>query len=366
MRFASARGPVVDAWWEWSSVYLGCNLNKLGITLDMTTPEGLELGLELLSKADALVENFSPRVLDHFGLTWDAVRTVNPRLVMLRMPAFGLNGPWRDRTGFAQTMEQASGMAWLTGFEDGPPIIPRGPCDPLAGSHATFALLACLQERERSGRGHFVESTMVESALNVAAEMVVEYGAYGAKLERAGNRGPVAAPQGVYRCAGRENWLALAVATDAQWEGLQAVLGHPQWSADLRLQHAAGRREFHDLIDRHLNEFFGTRVLETIGDELLAAGVPAAPVVDPPRMTDNPQVRARRFAETFEHPIVGRHEVLGMPFRFSSHPGQWFRSPSPTLGQHNRHVLQGILGISDDRFDELARSGVIGDRPVGT
>src|SRR5262249_37874972 len=151
------------------------------------------------------------------------------------------------------------GMAWMTGFQDGPPVIPRGPCDPLAGIHAAFALLAALHERERSGRGHFVESTMVEAALNVAAEMVIEHGAYGATLSRDGNRGPVAAPQGLYRCAGTENWLALAVVTDTHWVGLRRVLDEPGWAQHPDLETAAGRRAAHDLIDGYLQPFFATK-----------------------------------------------------------------------------------------------------------
>ena len=170
---------------------------------------------------------------------------------MVRMPAFGLNGPWRDRTGFAQTMEQASGMAWMTGFAEGPPIIPRGACDPLAGMHATFALMAALEERDRSGQGHLLEVTMVEAALNVAAEVVIEHSAYGVSLARDGNRGPVSAPQGLYPCQGFEQWLALAVATDEQWAELRLVLGDPEWARDPELDDVAGRRIAHDLIDKH-------------------------------------------------------------------------------------------------------------------
>src|SRR5207253_6206291 len=121
-----------------------------------------------------------------------------------RMPAFGLDGPWRDRTGFAQTMECIAGMAWLTGFPDRPPVLVRGACDPLAGMHAVVATLVALAERDEHGGGRLVEVAMVEAALNAAAEPVIEHDASGTVLSRAGNRGPVAAPQGVYPCAGED------------------------------------------------------------------------------------------------------------------------------------------------------------------
>jgi crotonobetainyl-CoA:carnitine CoA-transferase CaiB-like acyl-CoA transferase len=174
------------------------------------------------------VENFTPRVLENFGLSWERVQALNPRAIMLRMPAFGLSGPWRDYTGFAQTMEQLSGMAWMTGHADDQPRIPRGPCDPLAGMHSAFAFLVALAERATSGHGHHVESTMVESALNVAAEQLVEWSAHGHLMEREGNRSPLAAPQGLYPCAGgqpgMEDWLALSIAKDEQWRALRSVL----------------------------------------------------------------------------------------------------------------------------------------------
>jgi crotonobetainyl-CoA:carnitine CoA-transferase CaiB-like acyl-CoA transferase len=366
MRFQSAKPPTVGFWWEWGSVFLGNNLNKKGVTLDLTRPEGLNLILRLVAGADALIENFSPRVLDNFGLTWERVRATNPKAVMVRMPAFGLSGPWRDRTGFAQTMEQVSGMAWMTGFADGPPIIPRGPCDPFAGLHAAFALLAALEDRDRSGMGHLVESTMVEAALNVAAEMGIEYQAYKAVLSRSGNRGPVAAPQGLYPCAGDENWLALAIASDDQWTALKRYLGNPTWASRSDFDSRSGRRAAHDEIDEHLRAWFADSDIEASVKELTECGIPAARVVEPNRVLDNPQLRARRFIESFDHPIVGHHEVMGMPFRFSSDSGNWFRTASPTMGQHNREVFTGLLGLSETQLQELRETDIIGEYPRGT
>jgi len=250
MRFQSVKQPATDLWWEWSALYQGVNLNKRGITLDLTRPGGVALVKHLLARADAAVENFSPRVMDGLGLGYDELARENPRLVLVRMPAFGLDGPWRDRVGFAQTMEQVSGMAWLTGFPDGPPVIPRGACDPLAGLHALTALLVALEHRRRTGRGQLVEATMVEAALNAAAEPVLEQGANGASLARDGNRGPVGAPQNLYACRGDDAWLALSVTSDAQWKALIEMMGDPLWARDGVLATTAGRRARQDEVDR--------------------------------------------------------------------------------------------------------------------
>src|SRR5207245_5827307 len=137
---------------------------KRSVTLDMNRPEGVELAKRLIAGADAVMENFTPRVMDNFGLGWDTVHAVNPRAMMQRMPAFGLDGPWRDRPGFAQTMEQLTGLAWLTGHADDQPRVQRGPCDPIAGVHAALAFLVALEERDRNGRVVHVESTLAEAA----------------------------------------------------------------------------------------------------------------------------------------------------------------------------------------------------------
>jgi crotonobetainyl-CoA:carnitine CoA-transferase CaiB-like acyl-CoA transferase len=362
MRFASARPPGTEAWWEWSGMFQAVNANKRDVTLNLRSDEGRTLLDEMLRGADVLIENFSPRVLDEFGLDQAGLAALNPRLITIRMPAFGLDGPWRDRTGFAQTMEQASGMAWMTGEADGPPLIPRGACDPLAGMHAAFAAVAALDDRERTGRGGYIESTMVEAALNVAAEIVLERTAYGTTLARDGNRGPVAAPQGLYPCRGEEQWLALAVATDAQWHALRAALGDPAWMRADAYRTADGRRAAHDAIDAELRAWAREQDLHTAAEALSSAGVPAEPVLDAATAAGLEPFRARSFVETVDHPVLGRYEVIGLPFRLASHPGPWFRTPPPTLGQHNDEVLGGLLGHPAAELADLRERAVIGDR----
>ena len=366
MRFQSVKPPTEDKWWEWSALFHTVNLGKRGITLDLSRPAGVDLVKRLLAVADAAVENFSPRVMDNLGLAYAELAVANPRLIMVRMPAFGLDGPWRDRVGFAQTMEQISGMAWLTGFADGPPVIPRGPCDPLAGLHAIVALLVALEHRTRTGRGQLIESTMVEAALNAAAEIVLEYGAYGARLSRDGNRGPVGAPQNLYACRGVDRWLAVAVTTDAQWTALVGAMGNSQWARDPALASAAARRAEHDRIDRGLAAWCAERDAAVAAGELLQRGIPAAPVMSAAQLGSNPQLRARGFFESVAHPIVGRHEHPTVPLRLASDQSRWFVEPSPTLGQHTVAVLQEMLGLTDAEIAQLRADDIIGERPLGT
>jgi crotonobetainyl-CoA:carnitine CoA-transferase CaiB-like acyl-CoA transferase len=351
-------------WWERGHLFLAVNTNKRGITLDLQTAEGLDLLRRLIPTCDAIVENFSPRVMEQFGLGWEAVHAIDPRVVLVRMPAFGLDGPWRDRVGFAQTMEQMSGLAWVTGFVEDQPRIQRGPCDPIAGMHGAFALMVALAERDRTGVGRLVESTMVEAALSCAAEPIVEYSAYGRVLERMGNRSPHAAPQGIYACRGEERWLAISIADDAHWHALVGALGRPQWSLDPALDSLTGRHRAHDRIDRELSRWAAERELDDAVAHLVSHGVPAGRVFDPRIASRHPQMVARRFYEEIDHPVVGRHPTPGMPFRCEG-VDHWLCEPAPTLGQHTREVLGRLLGLDAATLDDLEARGVIGEHPRG-
>lgn len=358
MRFSAGRPPDWDQWWEWGPVFLCSNNNKRGVSIELGTDAGRELALELIAASDLVVENFSPRVMANFDLEWDAVRAANPRAILVRMPAFGLDGPWRDRVGFAQTMEQATGMAWMTGHADGPPVIPRGVCDPIAGLHAAFAAVAALVIRDRRGTGMQVEATMVEAALNVAAEMLVEYSRNRIAMRRDGNRGPGANPQGVYRCRGDDDWIALAALDGASRASLAGLLGQPG------LQES-GWAEAADDVDKLISAWTaGQSVAEAVA-ALRAAGVAAAPVTPAAALLTDPQLRARGFWETADHPVAGSFLCTGMPFAFLGTPRRWIRRVPPLYGQHTGEVLTGLLGRSQDDLAALRRSGTISARPAG-
>lgn len=356
--------PTGDNWWEQGHIYQSVNSNKRAITLDFTDEEGLALLKQLIADSDILVENFAPRVFEGIGLGREAVLALNPSIVFARMPAFGLDGPWRDNLGFAQTMEQMSGLAWLTGHAEDQPRIQRGPCDPVAGLHAAFAILVALAEREQTGKGQFVECTMVEGALNIAAEQVIEYSAYGHIQQREGNRSPYAAPQGIYACRGEENWLALSIETDAQWQAFSQAIGNPAWAQEAALQTHAGRRAEQDALDAHLARWASEQELAPTVERLVAAGVPAATLLDCRMAYKHPQIAARGFFETVTHPVAGTHPLPSLPARFASRDAQpWIQTAAPTLGQHNREVLAS-LGVDDARLAALDERNVTGTKPV--
>lgn len=356
MRFGSSRAPGTEQWWEWGPTFHSANTGKRSVTLDLTSTDGRSLLRRLVEVSDVVVENFAPRVFDQWGLTWDELRSWNPRIVVVRMPAFGLDGPWRDRVGFAQTMEQTSGMAWLTGYADVEPMNARGPCDPLAGLHATYAALVALARRERTGTGCLVEATMVETALNAAAEQVIEFTGNGVLLTRDGNHEPGYGLQGTFRTADHPDEtmgaIAIAVETDAQRAALGALVG-------------TELTEDPDQFDAVLTPWCATvKLYDTV--ELLAAhGVPAAAVASCRTSDRNPQIRTRGFFEDVTHPVVGTHPIPAFPVLFGRQPTKRFARPAPLLGEHNTEVLCGLLGLTADELDALTERGLIGTRPLG-
>ncbi|GAA4990834.1 CoA transferase [Yinghuangia aomiensis] len=354
MRFTTARRDVAR-WWEYGPVFYGANAGKQGITLDLTHDQGRRLLSELVKRSDIVIENFTPRVLDHLGIGADRLRTWNPHAVIVRMPAFGLDGPWRDRPGFAQTMEQVGGLASVTGDPDLPPMLPRA-SDPIAGIHAVIATLCALEQRDRTDDGCLVEVPMIETVLNVGAQAIVEYSAYGIAAERRANRSPHAAPQGVYACQGDENWIALSVENDDQWRALHALIGGPE------LPSAEDRHRGHDDLDARLGGWFARQALAAAVECLLAAGIPAAAVHSPATAASHPHLAARGFLEHIEHPLAGHLDLPGAPFRFAARrTAPWLSGPPPTLGQDNNAVLGGLLGLSPQELEELRALGIVGN-----
>jgi crotonobetainyl-CoA:carnitine CoA-transferase CaiB-like acyl-CoA transferase len=367
MRFASGFIPEDGVVWEWAPVFHGANSGKRAITLNLDTEEGLALAQDLVRGADVVIENFSPRVMERFGFDGAGVRALNPEAILVRMPAFGLTGPWRDRVGFAMTIEQASGLAWVTGFPEREPVVPRGVCDPVGGMTAIFGLLAALEQRRRGAGGQEVEVALLEVGLTLAGEQAVEQSAYGVRLDRQGNRGPVAAPQGVYPCRDDRNpddagWIAIAVENDEQWRGLVGWLGEPAWAMKPEYSAEGGRRAGADEIDRELAACCAGREARMLADELAAVGVATGWLHNQRNvLPGHAQLDARGFLEFLDHPFAGRIGYPKFSVRFDGECGP--RTLPPLLGEHNEEVLSERLGLSSERIAELTEKQVIGTRP---
>ena len=349
-----------DEWYEIGPLWQGTNLNKRDITLDLSTDTGRQLALRLAAEADVVIENFSPRVVEQFGLDYDSLAKVNPGVVMVRMPGFGLEGPWRDYVGWALNIEQLAGMSAVTGFADGPPCNLQGPADPIAGVHAAVALLAALEHRGRTGEGQLIEVAQIEVGAAVTAEPVIEYSMTKQVREREGNRHRRYV-QGVYPAAGEDDWVALSVRDDTDWVAVTEVIGRPELRHDSRFASTEARLQHHDELDQLIGECAARWEAEEFAEALLGRGVPAQRVMTADRMYDVDQLDARGYYEDLDHRIAGRQRFPGWPFRFAPGPSHHHRTPSPTLGQDNDEVL-GALGLSVEEITKLREDQVIGDR----
>ena len=354
---------------ERGPIFAALNTNKKSLAIDLSSEPGVDLVRRFISTCDVVVENYTPRVLDQLGLDHQTLRAGHPALITVRMPGFGLDGPWRDKAAFAFVIEDASGFTWLSGHADVPPIEPYSIGDPNAGIHALVGLQLALEHRDRTGEGGLVESAMIDAALNVTAEQVIEHSAYGALLARDGNRGPCAAPQNLYQVLGPDEygrndcWVAIAVATDEQWAALGRALGDPPWTADPALATAAGRRLAHDEIDEMLQEWCRDRSADEVVDRLWGAGVPVGKVIQPHRQPELAPFRSRGFFEGVDHPVTGRARHATLPIAFSRRPDRWHRRHAPLLGEHTAELLGG-LGLTPTEIDALSASGTIGDQLV--
>lgn len=344
IRYSGGMRTDVDDWWEYGWVFHAMNTNKRSVTLDLQSDEGLRLVKELVRQADVVIENFSPRVMEQFGLDADVLLEINPRAVVVRMPAFGLTGPWRDRVGFAPTMEQIAGLAWVTGLPDGLPVAPRGACDPLAGAHAAFVTLAALDFARRTGLGQLVEVPMLETVLNVTAVQTIEFDVFGTVMKRRGNRGHGVALQDIYRCAGDDDWLAVSVNTDDRLSALAQLVG--------------GK-------DVDIEQWLASQDAAMAAEKLAEVGIPAAVVISPSLVVDNPQLLHRGFFERLVHPRTGEGLYPCPPFAHIDGMATWLRRTPPTLGQHNSEVLTELCGLTEAALERLAADGVIGTRPKG-
>lgn len=359
-RYSGALLREGDDWYERGPLWQGTNLNKRDITLDLTSAVGRELALGLAADADVVVENFSPRVVEQFELDYDSIVKVNPDVIMVRMPGFGLEGPWRDYVGWALNIEQVSGMSAATGYADGPPCNLQGPADPIAGVHACIALLAALEHRRSTGEGQLIEVAQIEVGAAVTAEPVIEYSLSRTVRPREGNRHREYA-QGVYPTSITDEWVALSVRHDADWLSVLDAIGRDDLRDDPRFVTAEARRAHHDEFD----EIIANWTQRQSADELVATlgrhGVPAERLLAADRMYDVEQLDARGFYQDLDHSITGRQRFPGWPFRISPGPAHQHRSAAPTLGQHNAEVLRA-LGLSEAEIAALRANCVIGER----
>lgn len=329
--------------------------NKLSVTLNLKKLRARELLLRLVAGADVLIENYRPGVMDRLGLGWPVLEAANPRLVMVSISGFGPDGPAAGRAGFDQIAQGMGGLMALTGLPgQGPVRAGAAVADVAAGLYATVGALAALAEREHSGRGQWVHSSLLGAQIAMMDFQAARYLVAGEVPEPAGNEHPVSVPTGVIATA--DGHINLGVAGDGQWRALCVEIGRPDWAEDPELATNPGRRARRAEVWERLGAVFATRPSAEWLERLERAGVPAGPIYAMDEVFADPQVRHLGMAAPVDHPRLGRIHVVAQPVRLSRTPPLPCR-PAPDAGADTEEVLAG-LGLSAAELSALRAEGV--------
>ena len=354
--------PAEDPWNRTASFNSHAR-NKKSMACDVMSPEGREAFFRLIAKCDVLVENNVPETIDKADIGWEVLREVNPRLIMLRMPAFALDGPYRNYRAFGLHVEAMVGHTHLRSYPDaGPELIGETlASDGISGVQGAVAVAMALRHRERTGEGQLIELPLTEGFIPTLAEFLFDYTMNGRDTPSQGNLHRWHAPHNVFPCRGVDQWIAIDIATDAEFAALCDTLGDPALARDARFATAEARREQRDALDEAIAALTRDREKEALFHELQRRGVCAAPVHDALEALRDPQLLARGFFEQLTMPGVGTHAYPGLTFRLTSTPNA-IRTPPPRLGQHNDEIYLELLGYSRDELAHMEAAGLVGTR----
>ncbi|RXH42345.1 hypothetical protein XH94_02950 [Bradyrhizobium zhanjiangense] len=356
------RAPAyIDAqMYEKRARFCAMNRNKRGITLDLTRPQGCTLAKRLVAGADIVVDNYSVDVLPRLGLGYEVLRTVNPRLVMMSMSAFGADSAHRDCRAYGSTFEQGSGLPTVIGNPGEPPVMTHIAFgDAVGGLNGCAAVLVALIHARATGQGQFIDLAQIECMMPFAAPWITVHSSDGTPPPKYGSRHPQFVPHGCFRCAGEDNWIMVAATDEAMWQRLAILVGRPDWAADPSLKSEEARRGIEDVIERGIEAWTLTRDADQAMSELQAATVAAGVAHLPIDLLKDRHLRSRAFLQEIERPFIGRHPLPSLPIREGSEPYP-IRTAAPTLGQHNREILSGLLDLSDNEMAQLSTEGIIG------
>jgi benzylsuccinate CoA-transferase BbsF subunit len=335
------------------------NQGKRSITLDLKRPEAIAVARRLCAKSDIVVENFAAGVMDRMGLGWDVLRHDRPDLIMIALSGYGATGPDADKVSYGPAQVPLSGLSSVTGYRDWPPMhagISYG--DPTGGLHGAVAVLAALLHRARTGTGQYIDLSQWETSMAVLPDAITSWTMNHVQPERDGNRDPHMAPHGVFRAAGEDRWVAVAVEDDAAWARLAGVIGRPELADDARYRTVVGRKRHEDDLDALLGAWTAERTPEEATETLQAAGVAAFTAATNRDIAQDPHLAERGFFVELEHPEVGTRKHLGVPWHMSESDAR-VRRPAPCLGADTDAVLGDVCGYSADEIAALRAADVL-------
>ncbi len=345
--------------WNRHNMFSSHARNKLSCTLDLRTDLGRATFEALVAHSDVVVENNTVGVLPKLGIGWESLSRINPRLVMVRMPPMGLDGPYADYLGFGANFEALCGLTAIRGYADDDPtsLTSVFHMDPASGATAAFATLAALHRRETTGHGELVEFAQSENMLQHIGEYLIDAARTGTRHTPGGNRSTAVAPQGCYPCTGVDEWVVVSCIDDAAWLGLTEVIGREDLGRDPRLTSPPGRRAHHDEIDAAISEWTRTRTADEAFHLLQAAGVPAGPVLRESALRADPHLAARGWFREQGSVDQGWHDYPGRQWSWTGPDMPW--GPINRLGDANDYVYRTVLGLDDDEWRALVEGGHI-------
>ncbi|CAN5249032.1 CoA transferase [soil metagenome] len=338
------------------------NRNKRGITLDLTTEAGLSLLKRLIRDADAVIDNYAADVMPRLGLNVEAILKINPRLVVVTMPAFGMTGKWSGVRAYGSTLEQASGLPSVTGGPDDPPTMLHAALgDPVGGLNAAAALLLGFMHQKATGEGQHIDLSQVECMLPMVAPSILEQSASGKTSPRLGNRHPYYVPNGCFPTLGIDQWITLAARTDGEWRALCGVMRRPDLADDAALASADGRRAHEDRIEVAIRQWLADVRPDIAMVTLQNAGIPAGIAKLPQDLASDSHLLKTGHWQPSDRPFMGPHLLPSVAYREGDAEFPYaIKDLAPTLGQHNHEVLSGVLGLSEYEIAELERNEIIG------
>ena len=341
-----------------SPIFNNANLNKKGVTLDLSRPEGVTLAKRIVAVSDLTLENMRPGVMDKLGLGYKELAKVNPDIIMLSASGFGSSGPYREYAGYAPIFAAFGGLAYLTGYGDGEPNTMSGVMDLRVGTASAFALLAALIHRQKTGEGQYIDLSSSECVSTLVGAELMEYTMNKTSPFRCGNQDAIMAPHNCYRCKGRDKWISIAVATDEEWKALCGVMGNPAWTRDDPFTTVYSRWQNRVELDKHISEWTINYTHNEAMTMLQAAGVAAMPSFSAKDILLDPHVKARDLVREIEHPVLGKKVVINPAWKLSETPAS-IRKASPLLGEHNEEVFGGLLGMSKEEIKKLEDEQII-------
>jgi benzylsuccinate CoA-transferase BbsF subunit len=337
-----------------------CWAGNGSVTLNLKKPEAQELARRLVAASDVVVENFGPGVMQEIGLGYETLRALKPDLVMLSMPAAGLYGPLKDVRTYGLSLTSLTGLDSLVGYVGGPPIpVENAFSDPYNGIMGAFAVLVALAHRDRSGEGQHVDYSQHEAVMQMIGPAFMDYVMNGRVAGPLGNRHPLGAgaPHGVFRCAGEDRWISIAVTTDDEWRALVAAMESPAWAGAPELATAASRVQHVEALHARVDAWTAGFDDRELAARLQRHGVAAAPVLTVGDLLDDPHYRARRTFVEVTHPLGFKETIYGAYVKTSRSVAAV--QPGPVIGRDNDYVFQELLGLADERYRALVAAQVI-------